>query len=73
MFINDAFYQTDILFAQVTPIHAITGLLGILMSSMALLGFIIKPQKRILFYMSWPTLIIAMCYGLSIFILYQAG
>lgn len=73
LFIDDVFYKTDALFSQVTPIHAVTGLLAILMSSMALLGFIIKPKKNVLLYMSWPTLIIAVCYGISMFILYHAG
>ncbi|MCB0271792.1 MAG: hypothetical protein KDD46_02125 [Bdellovibrionales bacterium] len=73
LFIDDVFYKIGPIFSQVNPIHSITGLLAILMTSMALLGFVLKPKKQILMYMSWPTLIIAVCYGFVMIILYHAG
>lgn len=56
--LNDIFYTKGSLLADISEAHAITGIMAIIMTAIAVLGLTYRPQKRILLRFGWDSLAI---------------
>ncbi len=68
--ISDFFFRGGNIFLSVSPVHVLTAVLGIILTSLVIIGLIHRP-KKVYFYMSWDTITIIVVFILGIFILFQ--
>ncbi|MEQ1668972.1 MAG: sodium:calcium antiporter, partial [Sulfuriferula sp.] len=68
--IDDVFYLSGSLLADVTPVHTVTALSAIAMSAVVLIALLTRSRKRIGGVMSWPGLILLAIYLLNSYALY---
>lgn len=68
--LNDIFYTKGSLLADISEAHAITGIMAILMTAIAVLGLTYRPQKRILLRFGWDSLAIFALGVLNMYFVY---
>lgn len=68
--LSDIFYRGGNIFLEVSPVHALTAVFGIILTSLVIIGLIHRP-KKVFLYMSWDTLSIIVVYIVGMFILFQ--
>lgn len=71
--IDDLFYIEGPLLAHVDASHALTAFTAVMMSSLVAVGFIFRPQGRVLLGLTWISLGLFMLYVLNTWILLQHG
>lgn len=71
--IDDLFYTKGPLLANVDSSHAITVFTEIMMSTLAVVGFIFRPQRRAVLKLTWISLGLLLLYILNTWILFQHG
>jgi len=69
--IDDMFYTQGPLLAQVSNSHALTAFTAVMMSALVAVGFIFRPQKRIVLGLTWISLGLFMLYVLNTWILFE--
>lgn len=68
--VDDLFYTKGSLLAFVSTNHAITGIMAILMTGIAIAGLTYRVKKKVFLRLGWDTLAILLTYFVNIFILY---
>ena len=68
--IDDLFYTQGPLLAQVSNSHPLTAFTAVMMSALVAVGFIFRPQKRIVLGLTWISLGLFMLYVLNTWILF---
>ena len=68
--VEDMFYTKGPLLAQVSTSHALTAFTAVMMSALVAVGFIFRPQKRIVLGLTWISLGLFMLYVLNTWILF---
>jgi cation:H+ antiporter len=71
--IDDLFYTKGSLLAHVDANHTITVFTAIMMSTLAVVGFIFRPKRRAVFKLTWISLGLLLLYILNTWILFQHG
>jgi len=71
--VDDLFYSKGALLADVDASHALTAFTAVMMSTLVIAGFIIRPQQRAVFRLTWISLGLLMFYILNTWILFQHG
>jgi len=69
--VDDLFYTQGPLLAQVSASHALTAFTAVMMSALVAVGFIFRPQKRIVLGLTWISLGLFMLYVLNTWILFE--
>ncbi len=69
--IDDIFYAGGGLLSVVSTGHAMTGLIAIIMSAIALFGLTYRPKKKIFLILGWDSASIVLAYVIGIFSLYS--
>jgi cation:H+ antiporter len=70
IFVNDLVMPKALFFQSISTMHLVTGLSAVVMSSLALLGFMIAPRSK--YRIGWPSSLIFGLYVICMYILYQA-
>jgi cation:H+ antiporter len=70
--LTDVFYTRGRLFAVIAPEFALAGLLGLLLTSMGLIGNLARVERRLIF-VEVDALLIMMVYAAGMWFLYQRG
>ncbi|MDO8427016.1 MAG: sodium:calcium antiporter [Deltaproteobacteria bacterium] len=70
--VDDIFFLKGPLLSNISEAHAITGLMAILMTSVALLGIIYRPEKKAFLRFGWDSLAIIALGALNIYFLSKA-
>lgn len=68
--IDDSFYTKGPLLAHVDASHALTAFTAVMMSALVTVGFIFRPQQRIVLGLTWISLGLLMLYVLNSWILF---
>lgn len=68
--IDDVFYTKGPLFADVSPLHAVTAISAIMMTGLAIVGLFYRPKERLFKTVGWTSLFLLMIYLLNSFFLY---
>lgn len=71
--VDGLFYVKGPLLANVDTSHAITALTAVMMSALATVGFIFRPQRRAVLKLTWISLGLFLLYILNSWILFQHG
>jgi len=71
--LTDAFYLKGRFLSSIDPAFALVGLLGLIMTSLGLVGNIVRVERRHLGFIEVDALIILIGYLLSMFFLYKRG
>jgi cation:H+ antiporter len=71
--IDDLFYTKGSLLANVASSHSITVFTAIMMSTLAVVGFIVRPQRQAVLKLTWISLGLLLLYILNTWILFQHG
>lgn len=71
--IDDIFYTGGGLLSAVSTGHAMTGLMAIIMSAIALLGLTYRPKKKLFLVLGWDSASLILVYVISIWSLYSFG
>ncbi len=71
--VDDLFYTKGPLLASVDTSHAITAFTAVMMSALATVGFIFRPQRRAVLKLTWISLGLLLFYILNTWILFQHG
>jgi cation:H+ antiporter len=69
--IDDLFYPGGPLLSHVSPNHAITGLMAILMTAIAVVSLVYRAQKKTLPRLGWDAVALLASYGVNIYLLYR--
>jgi len=69
---TDVFYLKGRFLSTIDPLFALVGLLGLILTSMALIGNIARVERR-LFFVEIDALLILLCYFLGMWFLYSRG
>ncbi|MTI61537.1 MAG: sodium:calcium antiporter [Firmicutes bacterium] len=72
VFFADLFYTKAPVLSAVSVLHIITALIGLIMSTIALIGLFYR-SKRTVFSIGWDTLFISIVYFLSVYLLFHLG
>ena len=71
--IDDLFYQSGSLLADVSLVHAVTAGSAIIMTGLAMIGLFFRPDSRVLRAVGWVSIGLAAMYLLNTYILYIYG
>ena len=71
--VDDLFYTKGPLLANVDASHALTAFTAVMMSALVTVGFIFRPQGRVVLGLTWVSLGLFMLYVLNTWILFQHG
>lgn len=71
--IDDLFYTKGPLLAHVDASHALTTFTAVMMSALVTVGFIFRPQRRVVLGLTWVSLGLFMLYVLNSWILFEHG
>jgi cation:H+ antiporter len=71
--VDDLFYTKGSLLASVDSSHAITAFTSVMMSTLVIVGFIFRPQKRAILKLTWISLGLFLLYILNAWIQFQYG
>ncbi len=72
IFFADLFYKPDFILASVSVDHVITAMIGLIMSTIALIGLFYR-SKRTVFSIGWDSLFISIIYFFGVYLLFQLG
>lgn len=68
--VDDAFYPSGLLLADVSPAHAVTAFSAVVMTAVVAVGLLARSRKRIGGVMSWPGLVLVAVYLVNSYALY---
>jgi cation:H+ antiporter len=71
--VDDLFYRSGALLADVSPVHAVTAGSAITMTGLAMVGLFFKPGSRVLRAVGWVSLGLVAVYLLNTYILFLHG
>jgi cation:H+ antiporter len=71
--VDDLFYTKGPLLANVDTSHSITAFTAVMMSLLAIAGFIFRPQQRAVLKLTWVSLGLLLLYILNAWIMFQHG
>jgi len=71
--VDDLFYTKGPLLANVDSSHAITAFTAVMMSALATVGFIFRPQRRAVLQLTWISLGLFLLYILNSWVHFQHG
>ncbi len=71
--VDDLFYTKGPLLANVDTSHSITAFTAVMMSLLAIAGFIFRPQQRAVLKLTWISLGLLLLYILNAWIMFQHG
>lgn len=71
--VDDIFYTKGTLLANVDASHAITAFTAVMMSALAIIGFIFQPERRAVLKLTWISLGLFLLYILNTWVLFQHG
>lgn len=71
--VDDLFYTQGPLLASVDTSHALTAFTAVMMSSLATVGFIFRPQRRAVFKLTWISLGLLLFYIFNTWVHFQHG
>lgn len=71
--LDDIFFLPGPLLSSVSPIHAVTAVSAMLMSAIAVIGLLSRPEKRVLSVVGWISLGLSSVYFLTIYVLFRYG
>lgn len=71
--IDDIFYAGGGLLSVVSTGHAITGLMAMIMSAIAMIGLTYRPKKKLFLILGWDSASLILAYAISIWSLYSFG
>lgn len=71
--VDDIFYTKGTLLANVDASHAITAFTAVMMSALAIIGFIFQPERRAVLKLTWISLGLFLLYILNTWVLFQQG
>ncbi|MDP3005429.1 sodium:calcium antiporter [Methylotenera sp.] len=71
--VDDLFYTKGALLSNVDSSHALTAFTAVMMSTLAIVGFIFRPQRPALLKLTWISLGLLLFYILNTWILFQHG
>lgn len=71
--VDDIFYTQGPLLASVDTSHVLTALTAIMMSALAIVGFIFRPERHAVFKLTWISLGLFLLYILNTWVLFQHG
>lgn len=71
--IDDLFYTKGALLSNVDSSHALTAFTAVMMSTLAIIGFIFRPQRPAVLKLTWISLGLLLFYILNTWILFQHG
>ncbi|MFW6270570.1 MAG: sodium:calcium antiporter [Bacillota bacterium] len=72
IFFADIFYRPGYILASVSEVHMITAMIGIIMSTIALIGIFYRSKKTFLI-LGWDSLGIAVVYLIGVYLLFNLG
>lgn len=72
VFFADIFYKGGYILAEVNVIHVITAMVGLIMSSIALIGLFYR-SKRTIFSIGWDSMFVGIVYILGVYLLFRLG
>jgi cation:H+ antiporter len=68
--IDDIFYTKGPLLADVSSTHAVTGLMAVLMTGIAIVSLTFRIEKKVILRLGWDALALIMAYVVNIYLLY---
>jgi len=68
--VDDLAYQKGPLLSQVSPVHVVSVQSAIMMTGVAIIGLLYRPQKRLFKLAGWASLFMFSLYILNVFVLY---
>jgi cation:H+ antiporter len=68
--IDDIFYTKGPLLADVSSTHAVTGLMAVLMTGIAIVSLTFRIEKKAILRLGWDALALIMAYVINIYLLY---
>ena len=71
--IDDVFYLQGPLLSNVSPIHATSTLSAMIMTGIAIIGFLFRPNQRLLRAVGWVSVSLLMVYILNFYVLFRYG
>jgi cation:H+ antiporter len=71
--VDDLFYTKGALLSNVDSSHALTAFTAVIMSTLAIVGFIFRPQRPAVLKLTWISLGLLLFYILNTWILFQHG
>ncbi|MDD2832818.1 MAG: sodium:calcium antiporter [Methylotenera sp.] len=71
--VDDLFYAKGALLIHVDSSHALTAFTAVMMSTLAIVGFIFRPQRPAVLKLTWISLCLLLFYILNTWILFQHG
>ena len=73
LFVDDLAYSDGVLWAASSKIHALTGLIAIVMTSVVILALFSRPRKRISKYLTAESMVLISLYLAASFIVFNLG
>jgi cation:H+ antiporter len=71
--IEDVFYKKGPILSYVSPVHAISALSAALMSGIVIVGFLYRPEPRLMRAVGWISIALFMVYVANLYVLYFNG
>jgi cation:H+ antiporter len=68
--IDDLFYRKGPLLADVSSTHAVTGLMAVIMTGIAIVSLTYRTEKKAVLRLSWDALALILAYVVNIYLLY---
>lgn len=68
--IDDLFYRKGPLLAAVSPTHAVTGFMAVIMTGIAIVSLTFRTEKKIVLRLGWDALSLILAYVINIYLLY---
>jgi cation:H+ antiporter len=69
--IDDIFYLKGPLLADVSSTHAVTGLMAVLMTGIAIVSLAFRIERKVVLRLGWDALALLLAYGANIYLLYR--
>jgi cation:H+ antiporter len=68
--VDDIFYAKGPLLKDVSPTHAVTGFMAVIMTGIAIVSLTYRTEKKVVLRLSWDALALIMAYVVNIYLLY---
>lgn len=70
---EDLLYTKAPILGVVSPLHAISGMSAVIMTGIAIVGLLYRPQRRLMYGLSWASLFLLSIYLLNTYVVYLYG
>lgn len=71
--IDDTFYTRGLLFAHVTPVHAVSAFSAVMMAGVTIVALLYRTKKRVLKVVGWASICLFTIYMINSYVLYLFG